>query len=906
VLVLLIAPLAWFNQTLWPGLSGRTLLPVDILYSFEPWRSLHPDVTAHNALLGDLVFQTGPWRTHITDALAAGELPLWNPKILSGIAFLGAAQPGTLYPLSIPFLLLPLVDAYGWYTAMHVAVAGLGMYAFGRALHLRVVAALYAAVAYMFSGFVIVYAVSPQMLGVAAWLPATLAVTELLLRDAQTALSRPLVGLAWVAGVLVVGTQFLAGHPEMSAYLTLTVAAYAGLRALAIALRPADGRRNGAQLIRLVRAIGSVAALLMLGAGLAAVQLVPTAEAQASNIRQGARTLSDVLGYAWPLPQLWTLLLPDLFGNPSHHQWLDIWARQWKPVVLDGQGQPTDTIFWGVKNYVEGAQYVGVLSWLLAAAALLACIVPFVPANRVSRFMRGGEDPLGPDQHARIATTWIMTALGVMCLLFMLGTPLYALEYSVPGFQQLNTPFRWVMPFTTCVALLAGLGLEVVLTSAERASSGKADRHVRMLLVLSVGAASLGCLALLVVAASLLAPEPFIGLADRLIEGGWLADALFGKAGVLIGKGFGSPEMFWSYQALGLLRFGLVAALGGGLVYGLLRSRNGGRWSGRPDRRLVVGLLPILLTSLDLFSVHGEFHASADARLWPLAPNGRPPVVDFIERREASTGDGQPWRFTTYNYWGENTLKANTGMYFGWQDIRGYESIIPRQYVGFMQRLRLGSNELPYARIGPFYGGADDFSPLDDALIDLLNVKYILTTQQLSSARLREIYRDAAVGVYENTSVYPRAFIAVSALVTRPGESFDGVDLRRTVLIDQPPPEPAMLAESDHLSASARVLHYGTNEVVVEADLDRPGWLVLTDAEAPGWRATASKAAGPTVETPIYRAYGAFRSVYLPGAGRWTVRFSYEPTSFRAGLLVSALSMLTLLMAGWFCLRRCR
>lgn len=324
MLVLLIAPLAWFNQTLWPGLSGRTLLPVDILYSFEPWRSLHPDVTAHNALLGDLVFQTGPWRTHITDALAAGEVPLWNPKILSGIAFLGAAQPGTLYPLSIPFLLLPLVDAYGWYTAMHVALAGLGMYAFGRALHLRVVAALYAAIAYMFSGFVIVYAVSPQMLGVAAWLPATLAVTELLLREAQTALSRPLLGVAWVGGVLVVGTQFLAGHPEMSAYLTLTVAAYAGLRALAIALRPADGRRNGALLIRLVRATGSVAAMLMLGAGLAAVQLVPTVEAQASNIRQGARTLSAVLGYAWPLPQLWTLLLPDLFGNPSHHQWLGL------------------------------------------------------------------------------------------------------------------------------------------------------------------------------------------------------------------------------------------------------------------------------------------------------------------------------------------------------------------------------------------------------------------------------------------------------------------------------------------------------------------------------------------------------------------------------------------------------
>ena len=64
VLVLLVAPVLWFNQTLWPGLSGRTLLPIDILYTFEPWQSLHPGTTAHNALLGDLVFQTGPWRTY--------------------------------------------------------------------------------------------------------------------------------------------------------------------------------------------------------------------------------------------------------------------------------------------------------------------------------------------------------------------------------------------------------------------------------------------------------------------------------------------------------------------------------------------------------------------------------------------------------------------------------------------------------------------------------------------------------------------------------------------------------------------------------------------------------------------------------------------------------------------------
>ena len=115
-----------------------------------------------------------------------------------------------------------------------------------------------------------------------------------------------------------------------------------------------------------------------------------------------------------------------------------------------------------------------------------------------------------------------------------------------------------------------------------------------------------------------------------------------------------------------------------------------------------------------------------------------------------------------------------------------------------------------------------------------------------------------------------------------------------------------MLTGSDQFTASARVLHYGTNQVVVQADLDGPGWLVLTDAEAPGWRATASEAAGVKLEPAIYRAYGAFRAVHLPSAGTWTVWFTYEPTSFRAGLLVSGLSVVTLALAGGFFLRRLR
>jgi uncharacterized membrane protein YfhO len=89
----------------------------------------------------------------------------------------------------------------------------------------------------------------------------------------------------------------------------------------------------------------------------------------------------------------------------------------------------------------------------------------------------------------------------------------------------------------------------------------------------------------------------------------------------------------------------------------------------------------------------------------------------------------------------------------------------------------------------------------------------------------------------------------------------------------------------------ATIVRYAANEVVVRATLDGPGRVVLTDAYAPGWRAYAD-----SMELPILPAAAAFRAVYLPNGGTWTVRFTYEPASLRLGLALSATSLVVLLL----------
>ncbi len=106
--------------------------------------------------------------------------------------------------------------------------------------------------------------------------------------------------------------------------------------------------------------------------------------------------------------------------------------------------------------------------------------------------------------------------------------------------------------------------------------------------------------------------------------------------------------------------------------------------------------------------------------------------------------------------------------------------------------------------------------------------------------------------------------------------------LRDRVVVEDPsyPLQPTALA-----SGTARIVQDLPERVVVEADLQTPGYLVLADTFDPGW--SASDNGRPA---PIRPAYAAFRAVYLP-VGHHTVIFTYRPAGFVLGLGLSAIGI---------------
>ena len=367
VLFLFLLPLLWFAPQV---LGGKTLLPADNLFASEPWKSFAAEQgvgVPHNLLISDLVLENRPWKSLIVEALRSGSLTdiLWNPRNFAGVPFLAAGQHSALYPLSIIFYALPLWRAYGIFTWLQLGLAAVGMYVFARVLRLRRAPATLAAVVYAFSGFYLVSVAFTMIIAAAAWLPLILAVIEIVVRKQEEKGGGAFSPVPYIVlGAAFLGLQVLAGHVEITYYTLMVMGFYAAWRLIGLGLRLKQWRPP-------LRMAAWLALMVVLGLALGAAQLIPLYELVRQSFREGAASLQQVRDWAWPSRQIITFLLPDFFGNPTAHSYFDIWQRAWVPVTQNALGEPLNTIDWGVKNYVEGGNYLGLLTWLLAGVAVV-------------------------------------------------------------------------------------------------------------------------------------------------------------------------------------------------------------------------------------------------------------------------------------------------------------------------------------------------------------------------------------------------------------------------------------------------------------------------------------------------------------------------------------------------------
>ena len=835
IALLFLLPLILF----WPQTAGgKTLLPAENLYQWEPYYSYRAEAgapeTPHNHLLSDLVLQNFQWKSFMRDEMAGGEIPLWNPHQLAGIPFLAAGQQQVVYPLSLIYYILPLSAAYGWFTVINLWLAGVFMFLFVRALGVSRFGATLAGITYQLCGMFIASAVFPMILGASVWLPLILQMCEYILRR------RTLRGMdatpVWVSiGAVALACSVLSGHAELTIYTLLIAGYYSAFRLAGllfdlvrtpdgasatsdIAVREGEGvARYAPTYLFVATRAGWLIGLVALGLLLSAVQLIPLLEHVRTNWRAERADLDLVRSYAHPARDIAQFILPNFYGSPAHHSYYDLFTRTMVDAPVNADG--LRTIDWGIKNYVESALYVGILPLILAIFALLT-------GRDKNRLMFAG--------------------LGVASLTFMFGAPTYALIYVLPGINQLNSPFRWIYGVTVAVCVLAGLGADAVYKNRGLA------RYFGWVLIGTGGMMLVG------------------------LVGGYLSFDVWSPFLSPIVQGmekwsgaFTDMRMFFSYLAPQV--GGLAAVLmGSGLV--LL-------WLKTDDSRIrPVHVVAVILLAADLMIASWGFNAASD----PLWLDYVPPAVQFL-RDEAA--DSEPWRYTVINAPGQRELlQANMTLRYGLDDVRGYDSIISKQYVDYMRAIPTASQpQLDFNRIAPLYVWDDYNATLNNPRFKRLNVRFVVThkTTDVTVDGWGMVYEDEAVRIWEDFAFVPRA-----SLLNNPEDIFTSADL-----------------ETAYTPAQTVRLNGREYDVTFTAEADT--WLILSETYAPGWKAFIRPVGGgEQAESPaeVVLAYGNFIAVRVP-AGEWLARVIYSPPSFQVGafgtVIGAALTLLTFGMWGW-------
>ena len=278
--------------------------PVDYYETLPPWVNVIKHPHPVNPFVNDVALQLVPWAHAVREHWRALDPPLWEPTAASGYPLLANGQSQGLSILRLLALPLDLGHALTAEATWKVLLALTFTYLFCRRRGYSLVASSIGAIAFGFSGFMLVWLHFAHAT-VAAMLPAVLYTIDLL-AERVTAGRFAFASIVW--GVILTG-----GHPETAAYAGFMAVLFSGW--IGLMERPFASRGDT---WRFMRASGGS---VMAGALLAAPFLLPFAE----TVRKSQR-FSALAGAPHPTGILadWAstiaTLQPHFFGFVPYEQ----------------------------------------------------------------------------------------------------------------------------------------------------------------------------------------------------------------------------------------------------------------------------------------------------------------------------------------------------------------------------------------------------------------------------------------------------------------------------------------------------------------------------------------------------------------------------------------------------------
>ncbi len=787
--------------------------------------------------LGDTSHGYFPRLVFTANALRDGRLPLWNPLVSLGGPHLADPAALALYPPAwMLFVALPSVAAYDYLILLHLALAAIFTFLFMRRIGVGAYGAIFSALLFPFSGWMLTHYEHINVFIGALYVPILFWIVEVAFQEnlSSTVISSGARNLAvakqdfsqeplemtsnrlhktswrwFVISALLIGFYFLGAHAQMPLFASVGLVIYALGRAL-------FAWREGSSGKKIAWTFAQLAALGILGVGLAAIQLVPTAQTVALSNRSSGVGADVALGYSLPPEQVLTLVAPYVFGSPM------------------------GVAYWGRGAFREMTTYLGILPLLFAIVGIWSA--------RKNKY------------------ALLLSMLALVAWLLALGrfTPLYGVLANLPLFNAVRYPPRFLFLVSFALIALAGIGLERAL-----AMNWNARRVKFVLATCGIAAIFFAVLNLLFIQHSFLngmvatilnvygrAQHPAAFYLERLEFGlSWggvsgFALALFGVSALLWIGLFGARKISGKWFAFGAIALGVLDlwVFNWSLPYNRLTNP---RLYTEPSANAT-----ILMQDTSYFRLYYFDHDNTAA-------------TNLVQKHL------QQGNFENYQERLREGLRGSFNTLFSIPGITGYATEEQRHYdvmraLGGLPAYDLVSDDEYQDALN-----TNLLSLLNGKYVTSLEDLNVEGLTLLHRGALVNLYRNE--NVLPRAFIPARYEIAADAKTVLEKLTAQNFDPRATVLLEQAPriPEPSASA-GQTARGHVEIASYASEQVELDVTLETPGVVVLSDTFYPGWRVEVDGAPAEILRADyILRgvALGAgshrVRFYYAPDAVRW-------------------------------------
>jgi len=750
---------------------------------------------------GDARSQFYGWRAYGFGEIRNGRFPLWNPYEFLGMPFVASLQSGMFYPTNWLCAWGPLGRAVNLGIIVNLFLSALFTYLWCRRVRVGRAGSLIAAAAYTFGApqFMRIYEGHWSFLCEMPWIPCVLLCVEVIVSGRRKL-------LAAAGGAAAVALELFAGNPQYA--LCGGVAAVLYFLVRAWQQRPSTGMsERGADRKYFLRVIGCFVGMYALGIVLAGVQLLPALEMLSVSARREPLSYPWISQYSFTPESLITIFSPDFFGSDINLE------------------------YWGRWNLWEMSAYVGVIAAGLAIVGV----------------WKGRRRLVIP-----------VSVIALILLLLALGkhTPVFWVLYRlVPGFGLFRVPARFLCPFSLFLALLAGVGTDVVLGIAGHGAEDTAGR--RRLRAVTCGLAMLAVLFAVVGLGLTPNWEAAKGAWFRFM--GWMlsvgpGERLYLPRGIVTSQ-FKVDAM--QHAGLSLIRTALFLGALVALMAVAVRVKL---------KRSVVAAILIMLMVVDMWGFGRRYLQTFD----PAQRGMTPGAVAVLKQVD------QPFRIARAGCY---TFPPCEGMTHGFACLEGVQPNVPVRFRDVFWSIQRGFEK---KRQRTLYWIAHT-SPFR-----MFNLRYLVQYASNPKAEIQglsTIYDDGRIRIDELPNAWPRAWLVHRHTVIPDSDELLAVlptfNYEQQVLFEQEPGVGVTLPGRPE--SPPRITRYEPSGVAIEVEAAADAFLILSDLHYPGWQATVD---GKPVE--MLRANYVMRAVHVP-AGQHTVEFQYKPLSFQLGIAASAL-----------------